>query len=321
MSQTANSSGGDKTVVVTGGGLRLDQFLAQQEGIKSRSAAAKLIDAGNVRVNGAKEKRSSTLMREGDKVTYDLPRGAEVPSESGKTTPLPILHEDDHCFVIRKPAGLAVQPGTGMEEGEETVISALKPLFRERNLPFSEAEVLVHRLDKDTTGCLLIAKTPEAHMKLQEQFAGRTVEKAYLALVSGQPNPASAIIDAPIGRHGNERTKMSVMQPIGARESRTTYRTIGKAQGVALVECDLHTGRTHQIRVHMQSIGHPVLGDDTYCTKASKDVSKDVGADFMCLHAWKLSFKSPSGKKVSVQCPLPKRFENLLTKLEIKIPS
>lgn len=299
--------------------VRLDQFLTAKAGIKSRGEAQRLIQAGLVTVNGKVLKKASAKVSEIDKLEWkDFPV-APVPKAAKVSVKLPVLFEDNHCMVINKPAGVSVHPGSGMEPDEETILSALKPLFRERKLPFSEPEILVHRLDKETTGCLLIAKNPKAHLALQKQFADRTVSKTYLAFVSGIPSPAAAMIDAPIGRNATNRTTMSVLQATAAREARTTYRTLGTAKGAALLACELHTGRTHQIRVHLKSIGHPILGDTTYNTDVSGDLAVKLDIDFLCLHAWKLEFKSPSGKKVAVKCPPLKNLAAVLKKLKIAV--
>ena len=315
MSQTSKPI----TVTVPGGGLRIDQFLAMQEGIKSRAAAQRLLDLGLVSAGGKKVKKASYRVESGDSVTYALPSSAPVPTNAVSNVKLTVLHEDDECLVIDKPAGIAVHPGSGMTKDEETILSALRPLFKKRKLSFSESEVLVHRLDRETTGCLLIAKTPEAHLTFQKQFAERTVKKTYLTVVAGIPDPASAVIDAPIGRHAQERTKMSVYQATAMRSARTTYRTLGKAENAALLSCDLHTGRTHQIRVHLRSIGHPVLGDPSYGTGQSESITQKLDIDFLCLHAWKLSFTSMK-KKVNVVSELPENFSSLLKKMGVKLP-
>lgn len=301
--------------------MRLDAFLAQQEGMKSRSAVQKLIDGGLVQVDNKRCAKPGWMLKGGESVSVVLQAPADV--DLGVTTALKlrIVHEDDDCMVIEKPAGIAVHPGTGMAPDEVTLLHALQPMFKKRSLPFSPAEVLVHRLDKDTTGCVLIAKHPKAHLALQRQFQERTVKKAYLTLVAGTPYPASAMIDAPIGRHSTKRTTMSVLQHTGAREAQTTYRTLATAQGCALLECDLHTGRTHQIRVHLQSIGHPVLGDATYTANNAAITAQDLSIDFLCLHAWKLSFDTLQGKRVEVQCAVPKNFAALLKRLKMKMPS
>jgi 23S rRNA pseudouridine1911/1915/1917 synthase len=300
--------------------MRLDAFLAQQEGMKSRSQVQKLIDSGMVKINGKPCAKSGWMLKGGETVSMLQQPPADVDLGVATKLKLHMLYEDDDCMVIEKPAGIAVHPGTGMAPDEVTLLHALQPLFKKRSLPFSPAEVLVHRLDKDTTGCLLVAKHPKAHLALQRQFQDRTVKKAYLTLVAGVPYPASAMIDAPIGRHSTKRTTMSVLQHTGAREAQTTYRTLATASGCALLECDLHTGRTHQIRVHLQSIGHPVLGDATYAANNAANVAQDLGIDFLCLHAWKLSFDTAKGKRVEVQCTPPKNFLSLLKKLKIKMP-
>jgi 23S rRNA pseudouridine1911/1915/1917 synthase len=300
--------------------MRLDAFLTQQEGMKSRSAVQKIIDAGAVKVNGKKCEKPGWMLKGGEKVTVEGQSPADVDLGVKTDLKLKVLFEDDDCMVIEKPAGVAVHPGTGMAPDEATLLHALQPMFKKRKLPFSPAEVLVHRLDKDTTGCLLVAKNPKAHLRLQKQFQDRTVEKYYLTLVAGLPSPAAAIIDAPIGRHSTKRTTMSVLQHTGARQAQTTYRTLDAAAGAALLECELHTGRTHQIRVHLQSIGHPVLGDATYGSDRAANVAGELDIRFLCLHAWKLQFDDAKGKRVEVECPLPAQFSSLLKKLKIKIP-
>lgn len=292
-----------------GSGMRLDLLLATVPAIKSRSAAQKMIEAGSVRISGKTELRPSRILRPNDCVEYVLPEAAKVPDSAGVDLKLNVLFEDDDCFAIEKPAGIAVHPGNGKAKNDVTLLDGLRFLFAKRKIPFSASEVLVHRLDKETTGCLLIAKNPVAHLKLQKQFETRSVEKFYLALVAGVPSPAAATIDAPIGRHTGDRTKMSIIQTGKTRQARTTYRTLAFAHGIALLSCELHTGRTHQIRVHLRSISHPILGDEKYQTPASLKVTAEKQANFLCLHAWKLSFVSPvTMKKVSVVCPPAKNF-------------
>lgn len=296
-------------------------MLVGKKGIKSRAAAQRLIDAKLVRVNGRIVTKASQDVSSDEGLEWELLPLPEVPSDTVSGITVRILYEDDSCFVIAKPAGLIVHPGNGTKHGQETLLDALKPLFKDRVLPYSPSEILVHRLDKDTTGCLLIAKNADAHLFLQKQFATRTVDKRYLTLVAGKPDPASAVIDAPIGRHMNERTRMSVHQAVAGRSARTTYRTLASDDGVTLLECELHTGRTHQIRVHLKTIGHPVLGDTTYTTGAAEVAAERLGIDFLCLHAWKLSFESPSKNAVSVLCPLPENFAHLLARLTLEVPT
>ncbi len=301
--------------------MRLDQYLAGKADILSRAKAQKLIEAGLVKVAGKKCLKASRGIKSTDAVTYTLPELKAEPSASGVDLKLSILYEDDECLVIDKPAGIAVHPGSGMSADEITILDGIRFLFAKEGIPFSRSSVLVHRLDKETTGCLLIAKNEKAHMLLQKQFEDRTIDKMYLTLVAGVPSPAAAMIDAPIGRHTGDRTKMSIMQIGTSRIAKTTYRTLGSAQGVALLACELHTGRTHQIRVHMRSIGHPILGDEKYETTNSIEATARLQADFLCLHAWKLSFKSPTSKKnVSVVSEPKGEFKKLLQRLSLKIP-
>jgi 23S rRNA pseudouridine1911/1915/1917 synthase len=299
--------------------LRLDQFLAGNPDILSRSEAQRLIRSGRVTVRGKVERKVSRDVGSSDGVEYSLFPLASVPQATDATIELKILYEDSDCFVVDKPAGISVHPGNGMEKGSVTILDALRPLFAERKLPFSESDVLVHRLDKETTGCLLIAKNAAAHTSLQKQFASRTVQKTYLACVSGVPIPAAAVIDAPIGRHTGDRTKMSIIQTGKTRGARTTYRTLSAASGMALLACDLHTGRTHQIRVHLRSIGHPVLGDQKYHTTHSLNTAAQYSIENLCLHAWQLSFDA-AAKRVHVEAPLSLALQRVLERLGIHFP-
>lgn len=281
---------------------RLDAFLAEQAAGFSRARIQTAIENGCVTVNGQIIEKSSQKLKAGDVVVFDPEE--EVEEESNiepYDLKLEILYEDDDCFVVYKPAGISVHPGTGMAPDEKTLLHGGRFIA-------PQAE-LVHRLDKETTGCLLLAKNPNAHSALQKQFEDRSVSKTYLAIVAGVPNPPKAMIDAPIGRNTIDRTKMSVVQSAGSREARTTYTTLDAASDAALIQCDLHTGRTHQIRVHMLSVGYPLLGDDTYHTVQSEELSEKYQIQNLCLHAWKLSFVSPtSGKQVDVVAELPESF-------------
>ncbi len=302
--------------------MRLDVFLAQQKEIKSRSSAKHMAEDGLVQVDGKTCKKVSLQLSAGETVTvFGNPKKlAAKQKASVSDIVLPVLYEDDACFVINKPAGIAVHPGNAMQDDELTILALLETLFAQRSLPFSEGEALVHRLDKETTGCLLIAKTPKAHLLLQNQFRDRSIEKTYLALVDGVPKHARAIIDSPIGRNVSQRTKMSVMQSMRSREAQTEYRILDASHEVALLECDLFTGRTHQIRVHLSSIGHSILGDKKYPSEGSKNLEKKFGIDFLCLHAWKLAFQSPeTGKRIDVQAPMPKTMKILFEKLEVRV--
>lgn len=307
---------------------RLDLFLAEQKEIKSRSSAQKLIREGRIQVNGKMVRQPSRTLHEDDQVTLMQSEAVATGAFNKTSRTVEVLYEDDNCMVINKPAGLIVHPGAGVKADTITLLDILRSMFSKQSLPFSATEVLVHRLDKDTTGCLLIAKNPEAHLKLQKLFQTRSIRKTYLALVHGIPSPADAIIDSPIGRHRHIRTKMSVTNMSVAREAVTVYATLAATKGCsstagigikdscALLSCDLQTGRTHQIRVHLTSIGHPILGDATYNTAASQKFSKLNNIDQLCLHAWKLEFVSPfSTKKIIIQAPMPVTMKSYVKEL------
>ncbi len=272
-----------------------------------------MIEAGLVEVNDQRLTKSAQRLQEGDKVTLlgELP--AAVSDIKPVNLHLPILYEDASCFVINKPAGYAVHPGAGMVPGEATILHGVAHLFGERSLPFTDAAVLVHRLDKDTTGCLLIAKSLAAHVALQKQFEERSVDKRYLAVVAGIPAVAKATVDSPIGRSTTDRTRMAVHAAGIAREAQTTYEILATGDRSALLLCQLHTGRTHQIRVHLHALGHPVLGDGTYGSELADRLHDEKNVRSLCLHAWKLAFTSPADGKVhAVVATPPQSFtENL----------
>lgn len=227
---------------------------------------------------------------------------------------LSVLYEDDTCLVIDKPAGLVVCPGAGVDPETPTLLSGVAYLFQEKGISFDPDHTLVHRLDKDTTGCVLVAKSLEAHSALQKQFADRTVQKEYLALVAGVPVHPEAVIDAPIGRNLLRRLKMSVTGVRKTKPAKTSYvmEAVGADRGVALLRCTLHTGRTHQARVHLSSIGYPVLGDTTYANAYSREQSAKFGADSICLHAVKLCFHSSVGGDVCVESEVPEEFGGVM---------
>src|SRR3989338_3734173 len=299
---------------------RLGSFLAEEGRVLSREKAKRAIEEGHVRVNDVIVKKPAHRLEPGDRVIVS--DDASTPTESAiepKDLHLEILYEDEQCFVINKPAGYSVHPGAGAID-EPTILHGVAVLFTKMKIPFSSESVLVHRLDKDTTGCLLIAKNPAAHIALQKQFETRTVKKTYLALVAGIPEKSQAKIDAPLGRSSMNPTKMAITGTSTSREAQTTYRIVGKASNVALLECDLHTGRTHQIRVHLAGIGHPVLGDSSYNSALSERVMQEWDVQSLCLHAWKLSFDSPDKKHVDCDAPLPTHFSALLKKLNMNNP-
>lgn len=301
---------------------RLDLFLAAMEPEVTRARAQKLIERRAVSVNGKLITRPAHVVRVGDMVEV-----ADVPLESNTVIApvdlkLEVLYEDKTCFVVAKPPDLSVHPGAGMAPDAVTLLSGIAWLYKKWKIPFSSGHCLVHRLDKDTSGCVLVAKTPEAHLALQKQFEERTVQKTYLALVAGVPKAESALIDAPMGRHGQSRTRMAVIGASKTRDAKTSYRVLGSSKEASLLEVALHTGRTHQARVHLRAINHPILGDPTYHTDSSMRLSRRLETPRVCLHAWKLMFTPPSAKKaVTVSTPLPTDIVGILEKVGIDTPT
>jgi 23S rRNA pseudouridine1911/1915/1917 synthase len=283
--------------------LRLDQFLAKRLPEYSRSRLQQLIRAGSVRLN-QQVTRPRQIVRSGDKI--DL---LEPPLEKIETLPEPIpldvLFEDDDLTVINKPAGLTVHPGAGQRE--HTLVNALLSYCTTLSgIGGKERPGIVHRLDKETSGCLVVAKNDIAHRELSKQFVARTVEKIYLALVAGKLRKAAGIIDEKIGRHPVHRQRMSVSARRG-RAAKTEYRVISSSDEGSLIECRLHSGRTHQIRVHLHHLGHPVLGDKIYAPRFAKNFPRQM------LHAWKLGFRHPrTGEWKNFEAPLPSDFNDAI---------
>jgi 23S rRNA pseudouridine1911/1915/1917 synthase len=279
--------------------LRLDQFLAKRLPEYSRSRLQQLIRTGFVRLND-QATRPRQIVRIGDKI--DL---LEPPLEKIETLPEPIpldvLFEDEDLIVINKAAGLTVHPGAGQRE--HTLVNALLSYCTMLSgIGGKERPGIVHRLDKETSGCLVVAKNDTAHRELSKQFAARTVEKIYLALVAGKLRKPAGIIDEKIGRHPVHRQRMSVSARRG-RAAKTDYRVIRSSDQASLIECRLHSGRTHQIRVHLHHLGHPVLGDKIYAPRFAKNLPRQM------LHAWKLGFHHPrTGEWKNFEAPLPADF-------------
>jgi 23S rRNA pseudouridine1911/1915/1917 synthase len=296
-------------------GERLDTYLRGQFPAVSRGAFQRLIEQGHVKVNGRVVKPTHTP-RAGERVEVHFPeaRPAEAQPEN---IPLDILFEDAALLVLNKPAGLVVHPAAGHEE--HTLVNALLHHCAGRlsGIGGVARPGIVHRLDKDTSGCLVVAKNDETHVALSGQLAGRTMEKTYLAIVCGEVPRLSGHIRAALARHPSHRKRMAVTEE-GGRESWTSYRVIERLKGATLVEAMLHTGRTHQIRVHFQHLGFPVAGDDTYGSRQTKRLMELTGyrPPRLMLHAQKLSFTHPrTGRKKSCEAPVPEDFEEGLTAL------
>jgi len=279
---------------------RLDRFLAQAANEFSRSRIQTLIRDGFVTING-NVPRARDIVRKGDHIVL-----REPPVKSIDLLPeqiaLSVLFEDDDFVVLNKPAGISVHPGAGRRSG--TLVNAL--LAHCRNLSGISGEErpgIVHRLDQETSGCLVVAKNDFAHLDLSRQFAERTVQKLYLALVAGKLRRNSGTIDLAIARHRVHRKKMAIARE-GGREARTDFKVLRSGREASLLECRLHSGRTHQIRVHLQHLGYPILGDKIYGKRGAGNFPRQM------LHAWKLAFDHPRTKmRMNFEAPLPEDFE------------
>lgn len=288
-------------------GARLDAFLAGKME-KTRSSVQKLIEEENVRLNGAPAAKNARL-REGDRVEAAEPP-PEVPDVKPQNIPLDIVYEDQDLLVVNKPKGMVVHPAAGNPDG--TLVNAL--LFHCGDSLSGINGVIrpgiVHRIDKDTSGLLIVAKNDRAHQSLAEQIAVHSFTRIYNAVVYGIVKEEEGTVSAPIGRHPTDRKRMAVLSS-GGREAVTHYRVLERFPGFTLVECRLETGRTHQIRVHMAHIGHPVAGDPVYGPK--KCITELQG---QCLHARVIGFIHPAtGEYLEFDSGLPPYFERFLEKL------
>jgi len=300
-------------IQVTEDGPRLDKFLAGRLGDLSRAAVQRLIEEGEVTVNGEVVK-ASYKVRAGDQVVAHLP-AEETDELVPETLPLDVVYEDAVLLVVTKPAGLVVHPAPGHARG--TLVNAVLAYCPELADSGDKRPGIVHRLDRDTSGLILIAKTEKARRALQRQFKERQVDKGYLALLDGHLQPAWGRIEAPLGRDPVHRQRMAVLP--GGREAITEYHVlerfahaVGPAAGdYSLVEAEPQTGRTHQIRVHLASIGHPVVGDRVY---GRRKVRLPVERQF--LHAQRLGFRHPlTGRRVELESPLPDNLAAVLALL------
>ncbi|MGI6700933.1 MAG: RluA family pseudouridine synthase [Christensenellales bacterium] len=287
-------------------GVRLDKALSAQLEEFTRSRLAKLIEDNLVSVNG-ESKKSNYKVRAGDRIEISVPE-PETLSLEPENIPLDIVYEDDYFAVINKPRGMVTHPAPGALSG--TLVNAL--LFHLKSLSSINGVVrpgIVHRLDKDTTGLIAVAKRDDAHLSLQQQIAEKSAKRIYRALVDGVMKNDSGVIEAPIARSMSDRKKMSVSK--NGRYARTDYSVIRRFNLKTYAEFNLYTGRTHQIRVHMKHIGHPVSGDKVYGGDAR------IYGKGQLLHAYKLILKHPkSGETMEFLAPLPEDFEALLMRLE-----
>jgi 23S rRNA pseudouridine1911/1915/1917 synthase len=297
-------------------GERFDYFLRTRFPAASRGALQRLIEEGHIRVNG-KTVKATHAPRAGDRVEvhWPEPKSAEAQPEE---MPLDILFEDKSLLVLNKPAGLVVHPAAGHEE--HTLVNALLHHCHGSlsGIGGVARPGIVHRLDKDTTGCLIVAKNDETHLALSKQFSERQVGKIYNAIVCGVIARDGGEIRAAIARHPTHRKRMAVREDESGRASHTSYKVIERLKGTTFVEAQIHTGRTHQIRVHFEYLGYPVVGDATYGAKQNKKLTEATGyeAPRILLHARELSFIHPvKQKQMSFEAPLPGDLREALKKL------
>jgi 23S rRNA pseudouridine1911/1915/1917 synthase len=282
---------------------RLDVYLAAALGL-TRSQAQRLLRAHAVRVNGQAE-RPSYLVQTGDElIIQELAKPSTPPS----LPELPIVYEDDDIMVIDKPAGIAAHPGSGL-----TRAATVADFARQHTTdPDPERPGIVHRLDRDTSGLMILAKNPEAKAFLQEQFRNHTIRKTYTLLAVGHVKPLTAVIRLPQGRDPTNPLRRAIVT--GGKEAVTRYHTIGDYPGYSLIEAWPETGRTHQLRVHFAAIGHPVAGDITYGS-----TKRPLGLKRQFLHATAISFTTPSGRALTLTSSLPPDLANCMQTLERQV--
>jgi 23S rRNA pseudouridine1911/1915/1917 synthase len=295
-------------------GLRLDVFLAARLDNLTRSQIQLLNRSGAIRIEGRQDKAGYRI-RGGETIEIDL-QSLEPAPLTAEQIPLQIYFEDEDLAVIEKPAGLVVHPGSGTGSG--TIVHAL--LFHFQNLSDTGGAArpgIVHRLDKKTSGLLIVAKNNVAHARLSKEFQDREIQKTYVALVHGKLQRDTGTIELPVGRHPTARTKMAAGKAKG-RSAHTEYRVIKHFRGFTLLEVRIKTGRTHQIRVHFSAIGHPVVGDDVYSERSYKEFTKKFGPlGRYFLHAAALRFTHPAtGAPMEFHSPLPLELQKVLKSIE-----
>jgi len=308
-------SGAEVITGTIGGAARLDKALADATDL-SRARVQALIADGQVAIGGAQVTSAKAKVSAGDNFAITVPPASE-PEAQPQDIPLEVVFEDDHLIVINKPAGMVVHPAAGNPDG--TLVNAL--LHHCQGALSGIGGVarpgIVHRIDKDTSGLLVVAKSDAAHEGLARQFADHSIERRYLAVCNGRPNPSHGRIEGKIGRSDTNRKKMAVLAPDSSRGKHavTHFKTVKTLEGCALIECQLETGRTHQVRVHCASIGHALLGDPVYGRTLAKlrPILKDLNFARQALHAANLGFEHPvTGKTLRFEAELPDDMRELI---------
>lgn len=287
--------------------IRLDEFVKENAQI-TRSRAQKLIEDGHILIDGVLPTKSGQMLRPGQCITIEIPAPVEMTAVA-QDIPIDIIYQDDYLAVVNKPCGMVVHPAAGNPDG--TMVNAL--LGKLDHLSGIGGELrpgILHRIDKDTTGLLLVAKNDEAHTALSAQIAAHTMGRVYLAILQGVLKQDEGDVDAPIGRHPTDRKKMAIVR--GGREAQTHYKVLERLRGATLIEARLRTGRTHQIRVHMASLGHPVMGDPLY----GPHKCPLSGLDHQLLHACRIAFDHPAdGARLTFAVEPPEEFLTYYEKL------
>lgn len=288
-------------------GKRIDAYISQKDGELSRTAIQRLIEEEIILVNGTKTKPSYKVAKD-DIIEIQEVEAKEIELKA-QDIPIEIVYEDDDIIVVNKPKGLVVHPAVGNPDG--TLVNAIMSICKE-TLSGIGGEIrpgIVHRLDKDTSGLLIVAKNDMAHINLSEQIKNHEVKKTYIALVRGIVKENEATINMPIGRSTKDRKKMAVVK--NGKEAITHFKVIKRYEKYTLLEINIETGRTHQIRVHLSQIGYPVVGDYTY-----SNGKNDFGVEGQMLHARRLEFKHPkTGKQMDLTAEYPKYFKNIIDEL------
>lgn len=287
--------------------VRLDAYIAKLKNDISRTMIQKLIEEGNILVNG-KSKKISYKVQLGDEIELNIPKAKEIELKA-ENIPVEVVYEDDDIIVVNKPKGMVVHPANGNPDG--TLVNAIMAMCKD-SLSGIGGEIrpgIVHRLDKDTSGLLIVAKNDTAHINMSNQIKNREVKKIYIALVRGVVSENEATINMPIGRSTKDRKKMAVRKD--GKEAVTHFKVLRRYRKYTLLEVKIDTGRTHQIRVHMSEIGHPVVGDMVY-----SNGKNEFGIEGQMLHAKSLDFKHPiTGKQMHLEAELPEYFEKVLEQL------